>query len=192
MKPWLRRLLVILTIGGSFTGIVLTLQGFFSSKEANPLLYAMYVCFIVLYGYGVLAGLSFSEREEDKKSLIVFYWLQVPWISSPIIGYRFTSGFHISGAFIGDKMSGFFRLGSDWQFNLFQEIPWGIGLNVFALAVALFLMRKRMPNQAPLPTPGAVTPAAAAASAPAPSVADLYNNVGGSRIMNKISGGDFD
>jgi FtsH-binding integral membrane protein len=158
MKPWLRRLHIILTIGGSFTGAVLTLQGFFTTKEANPLLYAMYVCFIGLYVYGIIAGLRFAEKEEDKKSLIVFYWLQVPWISSPIIGYRFTSGFHISGAFIGDKMSGFFRLGSDWQFNLFQAIPWGVGLNIFALVMVLLLMKKKEPIQPPQTTTGSSAP----------------------------------
>ena len=70
-------------------------------------------------------------------------------------------------------MSGFFRLGSDWQFNLFQEIPWGIGLNVFALAVALFLMTKQKANKVPLPAPGAVTPPPVAGSAPASPLQDF-------------------
>jgi hypothetical protein len=34
-------------------------------------------------------------------------------------------------------------LGSDWQFNFFQAIPWGLGLNGFALGMVLLLMRKK-------------------------------------------------
>jgi hypothetical protein len=161
MKSWLRKAYIILTVGGSFTGTVLTLQVFMSSKEAIPMVYAMYACFIGLYAYGIWAGLRFSENEEDKKHLIIFYWLQVPWVSSPIIGYRFAAGFHISGACIGDKLSGFFRLGSDWQFNLLQSIPWGIGLNFFALVMVLILMKKKKPNQSLQTTTMAVTDAAA-------------------------------
>jgi hypothetical protein len=161
MNPLLRKLNIVLAIGGGFTGVVVTLQAFFTSKEANPMVYAMFAGFIALYAYGVAAGLRFAEKEEEKKHLIIFYWLQVPWVSSPVIGYRFASGFHVSGAIIGAKLSGFFRIGSDWQFNLFQSIPWGIGLNIFALGMVLFLMKKKVPNQAPEPTPITVTPPAA-------------------------------
>jgi hypothetical protein len=152
MKSWLRKTYIILTVGGSFTGAVLTLQAFMSSREAIPMVYAMYVGFIGLYSYGTWAGLRFAEKEEDKGHLIIFYWLQVPWLSSPIIGYRFTAGFHISGALIGDRLSGLFRLGSDWQCDLLRSIPWGIGLNVFALIMVVILMKNKKPNQSLEPT----------------------------------------
>ncbi|MEM7791655.1 MAG: hypothetical protein AAF546_09665 [Verrucomicrobiota bacterium] len=141
MKPWLRRTHIILSIGGGFAGVALTLQAFFTTQNANSVLYAIIICFIALYSYGIIAGLRFTENEENKKSLIIFYWLQVPWISTPIIGYRFAAGFHVSCAMIGSEVSGFFRFGSDWNLNLFQAIPWGAGLNVFALAMAISLMK---------------------------------------------------
>ncbi len=50
---------------------------------------------------------------------------------------------------------------------------------------------KTRPNKAPEPTPPSVTPPADAGVAPAGVVAHLYQNVGGSRITNKISGGEL-
>lgn len=48
MNPLLRKLNLVLAIGGGFTGIVVTLQAFFTSKEANPMVYAMFTGFIGL------------------------------------------------------------------------------------------------------------------------------------------------
>lgn len=150
MNPGMRRLHLLLTIGGGFAGIIITLEAFFASKEANPLFYALLLAFVCLYGYGVFAGLRFAEAPEENKHLAVFYWLQVPWISSPIFAYRFASGFHVSGAIIGSQLSGFFRVGSDWQFSMLQSAPWGIGLNVFALVMAVVTMKKKKESiQAP-------------------------------------------
>ena len=156
----MRRLHLILTIGGGFLGMVVTLQAFVAAKESNPLFYAMLAAFVALYGYGVFAGLRLAEHEEEKKHLMVFYWLQVPWISSPIIAYHFASGFHVSGGFMDWKLSGLFRIGSDWQFSLFQSAPWGLGVNAFALVMAILLLKKE-PNQALEPTSTAVTPSPA-------------------------------
>ncbi|MCX6952924.1 MAG: hypothetical protein NTV51_12280 [Verrucomicrobia bacterium] len=100
------------------------------------------------------------------------YCLQVPWISSPLIGYRFTSGFNVPGAIVGGKLNGGFRIGSDWQFNFLQAIPWGVGLNLFALVMAWILIAAKEPNQAPA-TSGTVTPPAEPEAAPVPPVAQL-------------------
>ena len=151
MNPWLRRLLLVLTIGGSFTGMAITLQAGLVAQDRRIMLSLMYGGFIALYGYGIFAGLRFAEKEADQKHLIIFYWLQVPWISSPIIGYRFAAGFHLSGGLMGNQFSGLFRFGSDWQFNFLQPAPWGLGLNAFALIVALLLTIKR--HAPPTPPP---------------------------------------
>lgn len=149
MNPWLRRLYIILTVGGGFTGVAVTLQVFLSFDESDWMIDVLYLGSIGLYTYGIFAGLRFAENERDKKHLILFYWLQVPWISSPILGYRFTSGFHLSGIFIERDLKGFFRIGSDWQFNIVNtSLPWGIGLNIFALIMVLILIKKTQPNKA--------------------------------------------
>lgn len=138
----MRKIYLILTIGGGFTGFALTFQAFFTAEQVNLVYYVIVATFVALYGYGMFAGLRLADRPEDKKHLVIFYWLQVPWISSPVISYRFTSGFNLSGAILDFKLTGFFRLGSDWQFSLLQAAPWGIGVNFFALVIAILLTKQ--------------------------------------------------
>lgn len=140
MNPLLRRLNIILTIGGGFLGIAFTLQAFFSAKESNPVFYAMLTAFVALYAYGIFAGFRLIEKEETKH-LIVFYWLQVPWFSSPLLTYHLASGFFLSVSLIDWRFNAAFRLGSDWRFSLFQSDPWGVGINLFALAMVIILHR---------------------------------------------------
>jgi hypothetical protein len=173
MNIWFQRLQLVLSIGGSFIGLAITFQSFFTPNEVAPLYYAMVSGFVVMYGYGLYAGLRFADDRNDTGSLIVFYWLQVPWISSPVLAYRFTSGFHFSGGIFNGQLNWIFRAGSEWQFSFLQSAPWGAGLNVFALAMALFLMKKRRANQALVPTPMSVTPAAGAPVAPDTGAAHL-------------------
>jgi hypothetical protein len=164
----MRKVHLILTIGGGFLGVVITLEAFvtagWSISIPNALLI---VVFVALYGYGLFAGLRFADHPEDKKHLALFYWLQVPWVSSPFIAYRFTSGFHVSGAFMDSKLSGAFRLGSDWQFSLFNHAPWGIGVNVFALVMVILLMKKNQ-NQEIASAPASALASAADAAAQEP------------------------
>lgn len=140
-------LYLILSVGGGFTGCAVTLEGFFSLTNGTPVHHAIYLLFTGLYAFGVYSGLRFAENEQDHGPLLAFLWLQVPWLSTPLVGYRFTAGFHVSGAVIGTNMSGLFRLGGDWSFDLLRPIPWGLGVNFFALAMALWLRRqmKRRP-----------------------------------------------
>ena len=143
MTRWIRRLNIVLTIGGGFLGLAVTLQALFSLEASPPAVFTLYILFAALYAFGILVGIRLAEGRGIERRLILFYALQIPWISSPILGYRFASGFNLSGALIGFELNGFFRLGSDWQMNLFQALPWGIGLNFFALAMAIYLVLKR-------------------------------------------------
>ncbi len=164
MKESYHRALTILSIGGAFTGIVITLAGLISMTDHRVIAYLLYLVFIGLYGYGIWAGIRFSEDSADLKPLRVYYLMQVPWISSPILSYRFTSGFHVTAGIIGSNVQCFFRIGSEWNLNFLQVFPWGIGLNAFALAVLIFLKRASRPNQSLEPTGLAVTPSGAEAA----------------------------
>jgi hypothetical protein len=148
----MRKVHLILTIGGGFLGLAITLQGFFTAKEFNAPFFLLLAAFVTLYGYGIFAGLRLVDNPDEKKHLAVFYWLQVPWISSPILVYRFASGFHVTCVFVESKLGCFFRVGSDWQVSLFRPAPWGIGVNAFALALVVLLFKKA-PTETPKPTP---------------------------------------
>jgi hypothetical protein len=94
--------------------------------------------------------------------LIIALALQVPWVSSPLFAYKFTAGFQVCAALMGGHPVGGFRLGSDFQINFFQPLPWGIGVNFVALALLILLVRATWKsNTSPAPTTvGAVSSAA--------------------------------
>lgn len=137
MNVWFRRLLLVLTIGGGFVGIVLTVQ-FFSSAN-KVIAYIILVAFIGLYGYGVFAGLKLVEGPVPLKHLRLYFGLQIPFISSPLIAYRFCSGLQATVAIIQPGLQWDSRLGSEFQFAILSSAPWGFGVNFVALAVVLLL-----------------------------------------------------
>jgi hypothetical protein len=64
------------------------------------------------------------------------------------VAYKFTAGFQLSIAVISGRFNGGFRLGSDFQINFFQQLPWGLGINLFALALLVLLIHEtRIPNK---------------------------------------------
>jgi hypothetical protein len=140
----MRKAHIILTIGGGFLGFVLTLQALLGAQDPKPIFYAIMAVFLVLYAYGIYTGMRIADGKSGTYHLIVFYGLQVPWISTPLIAYRFTSGFHVSVAFLEGKLTGTFRIGSDWHLSFLQPAPWGAGLNIFALVMLLLLFRREL------------------------------------------------
>ena len=59
--------------------------------------------------------------------------LQVPRFSSPLVAYKLSAGFQLVVALMGGRFNTSFSLGSDFQLNLLQQLPWGAGVNLFAL-----------------------------------------------------------
>jgi hypothetical protein len=141
MNVWFRRLLLVLTIGGGFVGLILTMP-FFSSAD-KVVAYLMLLAFIGLYGYGIFAGFKLSEDSASLKHLRLYFSLQIPFISSPLIAYRFCSGFQATVAIIEPGLKWDFRLGSEWQFAILTSHPWGCGVNFVALIV-VFLLYSRL------------------------------------------------
>jgi len=171
MKSWLRLTLITLTVGGGFTGVALTLQ--LLLRPSQPLAYyLLMVAFLALFAFITVSGLVFVHNPQRTDLLIVALGLQVPWVSSPIIAYRLAAGFQVSVALIGGRFAGGFRLGSDFQINVFQLLPWGAGVNMFALALLVLLLRStRMPDNALQPTVATLGTSAAAGNTPSPTSA---------------------
>jgi len=176
MKPWLRLTLVTVTIGGGFTGVAITLQSLVSAQGQPPVYYVLMLAFFALYAFVTISGVVFVHDPSRIRLLIAAIALQIPWVSSPLIAYKFAAGFQICAALIGGRFAGGFRLGSDFQINFFQQLPWGIGINFFALALLVLLVRtRRTPNNHALqPTAAALgisvapsnTPSSASATPP--------------------------
>jgi hypothetical protein len=165
MNAWFRRLLLVLTVGGGFLGLALTLQLFATADKA--IVYLTLLAFVGLYGYGIFVGLKLSEGFNPIAHLRFYFALQVPFISSPVIAYRFCSGLQATVAIIyrGGEIvaeglhleSGLrwdCRLGSEWKFAILSSEPWGCGVNLVAL-ILMFLLYSRwagVPGERASPT----------------------------------------
>ena len=142
MNVWFRRLLLILTIGGGFVGVARTIQ-FFSHVD-KVIAYVVLLAFVCLYGYGIFLGVKLSEGAAPLRHLRVYFGLQIPFISSPIVAYRFATGFQTTIAITQSGLGWDVRfLGSEGQFAILSQEPWGVGINVIALAI-VFLLYSRL------------------------------------------------
>ena len=74
--------------------------------------------------------------------LVVAFTLQVPVIWSPLVIYQLASGPHVVVGVIGDRVFGEARLGSKFEFYLLRPAPWGIAVNLVAVAVLALLVRE--------------------------------------------------
>ncbi|HVI57759.1 MAG TPA: hypothetical protein VM619_02645 [Luteimonas sp.] len=144
MQIWQRRILGILAIGGSALGIAIGVQA--AGSSGNVVAWLVIAPFILLYLWGIWCGVSLIEQKAGAlRSNLVFWGLQVPLFQSPYAGYLFTSGFFTTVTFQpSETRLGFlFWLGSKFEISLMQaDKPLVFGMNLFALAVALFLYRQ--------------------------------------------------
>jgi hypothetical protein len=141
IPSWLSLSIGILCIGGAALGLVAVSVAFVQSRTVFP---NVLVCLLAaaLYVFGAYCGVFALQRRVGwyRKNL-VFLWLQVPIVTSPVASYAFASGAYFSvwlrinpwGA--GSN----FGVGSSFQFNLFVQTPWGLGINTLALAAVLLL-----------------------------------------------------
>jgi hypothetical protein len=146
MKPGLRLALITLTVGGGFTGVVITFQTLFSPRNQSFAESVLLTLFLILFAFVTISGLIFVENPNRVRPLCVALAFQIPWVSSPMFTYKFAAGFQICAARIGDRFYGGFQLGSDFQCNLFQRLPWGIGINIFALIMLILLLSIVLPK----------------------------------------------
>jgi hypothetical protein len=98
MNNWLRRLLLILLVGGGFAGVALITE--FVFQPMKPIARFVLLGFGCIYCYGVLIGLKLGEGIPCLKYLRLYFALQIPFVSSPIITYRFGSGLQVTLAVI--------------------------------------------------------------------------------------------
>lgn len=140
MNLYLRYLALIVTIGGGFSGIVFSMAAFY--RMDGSLIYLIIISlFIGLYSFIVFSGLRFSVTNDYQK-IHYALMLQIPWVSSEVIAYRLSSAFQMSVLFKEGGLDWRIKLGSDFDFFLFNtNLPQGMGINLFALLVLILVIK---------------------------------------------------
>ena len=136
MKPWLRRMVGVLTLGGGFLGMVIGLTSLIG--DANFVSKVIGFSFFALYAWGVWCGVRVLENSADSLSPIRVYWLlQIPYFSSPVLGFHFFGGAWILTALqtADPEFLWALQFGNHFSGTLLQPAPLGIGVNLVAIAV---------------------------------------------------------
>ena len=142
MKPWLRRVIGVLTLGGGFLGLTVGLQLLFATQQ--PLVgKCMLLAFICAYGWGCWVGMRLLEQAPRASDVTALYWLaQVPMFSSPLAAYTFAGGSLLFVTYtVGPGLGVRWQLGSTFEYSLLDASkPWKLGINLFALSVSIVLL----------------------------------------------------
>ena len=72
----------------------MTVQSLFESRGQRPLSLLIIGLFLALFTYVTISGLMFVLDPERKRPLIAALAIQIPWISSSVIVYKFAAAFH--------------------------------------------------------------------------------------------------
>src|SRR5687767_6635220 len=94
MSTWLRLTLVTMTVGGGFTGVAITVQGWQPAREVGGGTTAVLAAFLVLYAFVLASGLLLVHDPRRTRPVAAALALQVPMVSSPVITYQLTAGLH--------------------------------------------------------------------------------------------------
>jgi hypothetical protein len=164
MKTWLRLTLITMTVGGGFSGLVLTFQALLSGiTSRNQPFYNLLIMgiFLVLNAGVTVSGLLFVYDSHRTNPLLAAIAIQIPWISLSLFEYRFGTGFQFflrmngpaKGEDLAFHLGWAFFLGSNWSLSFSQEPQFGLGINIWALTMLVLLWRSvRMPAPVVQPT----------------------------------------
>lgn len=141
MSIWLRLLIITATVGGGFMGLSLCI-GILLRGISGLGSIVVFLAAVSIFGYILYAGLRACAYPDEIANTGLALWLQVPWVTSPIISYRLSAGYSFSASYYPPVDFGFFfNLGSEFILNLLRPDRWGIGVN-FAAIILLLLLRR--------------------------------------------------
>jgi hypothetical protein len=138
VKAWLRLTVIARTVGGGVTGISVTARYLFEATDG----WFLYLVGLAVFAFIAAGGLFFVHNPRAIRVVLIAFALQIPWISTPLITYQLYSA---CGASIG-VMDGKFQgeiawVGSRWELSLFKGGDWGLGINLIAAVIFMFLWR---------------------------------------------------
>jgi len=137
MSPYLKWPIAALTLIGSILGAALTMTTFFGmlTRGLSVRVIPAFLVAGALYALGLAAGVLFAQNASRRGLLRFYYALQILWLSSPFVSFRFVSGAHFMPGIMGEKITLSYGLGSVWHVATSSAASWGLGINLVALAV---------------------------------------------------------
>ena len=96
MKTWLRLTLITMTVGGGFAGVLLTLSSLFNSQSRGVTYLIFVVGFLAMFLFVMASGLLFVHDPRRVRPLLAALTMQTPWISTPLLVYKFAAEFHLA------------------------------------------------------------------------------------------------
>jgi len=145
MSPFLKWPIAALTLIGSIVGCGLTLATLLGmlTRGLSVRVLPIFLVVVALYALGLAAGVLFAQNDTRRGLLRFYYLLQILWLSSPVVSFRFVSGAHVMPAMVGDKLTFSYGLGSVWHVAGSSAASWGLGINLVALVVLWLLRNSR-------------------------------------------------
>lgn len=142
MRTWQRRMIGILTLAGSGAGLAAVLQTMFGERSTISAL-IVYVAALSVYVIGIIAGVSILEGSRKFHSLAVLFWaLQIPFLASPWLSYRFFSGIQLDVVLTLEPDLQFkWAVGSFFHFFLLPGEQVALGVNLVAIYVLRLLLK---------------------------------------------------
>lgn len=148
MKTWLRLLLVIVSVGGGLTGILLAIAQTVDVHSAAQVL--LLILFLGLYGFVTVSGLLFAHDVRRTTPLAIALALQIPWVSCPWFVYEFASGVWAAITVGEPAEKGLTGLHFGWNllfgahfqvtFGSSHYVPISLGVNAAAMLLSGLLM----------------------------------------------------
>jgi hypothetical protein len=172
MKKWLRLVLLVITVGGGFAAgsQALTLLLHPQIIDVSHMLLA--VIALAMSIFVMSSGLIIAINPTDVRLLIPAIAIQIPYLSSSFLTYKFGAGlpcFIIVGAPEDAGRVGLYGgfealVGGSWKLSFGGDHPLRVGINLAACLLLILLWRERRSIQTSTPPAFAGKPIAPVAS----------------------------
>ncbi len=141
MNIWIRLLLVTMTVGGGFTGVVLVSQLILSPQAQNAGNFIILLFFFFSYLFILISGLIFVQHSQKTGLLFAALVIQIPVIHTPIISYQLTCGLSFIPSITSNGFNFNIRMGNTFFLYFLKGPPWGVGINMVAFILLLILIQ---------------------------------------------------
>jgi len=138
---WARRLVLLLTIGGSFF-LLCQMIAIAHRLRGSDLTTKLLVCAYAAYSlWGLVVGLALAEGRAWTKQLFAFLAFQVPYIKGPGFSYLATLGMGVFVGYMDHTYTLTGSVGPDVKVTWGGHDSWELAINLVPLVLIVLLMR---------------------------------------------------